>query len=136
MAGGMARRFQHASDQRPDADDIAFAHGHVDIRNLGGFLARRDDAAEMLLLQFGDAVGMIGVMMRHQDVGETPPALGERSLDRRGLGCIDGGRGPGRGIMEQDAVIVLEAGKQVSFGWHNWLATPAWHRQATTAFCR
>jgi hypothetical protein len=36
--------------------------------------------------------------------------------------------------MQKDAVIVFEAGEQVRFGWHNWLATPAWQRQATTPF--
>ena|SRR5687767_6152600 len=88
----------------------------------------------MLLLQFRDAVGMIRMMVRDQDVGEAPAFLGQSRFDRRCLGRVDGSRGPGRGIMQKDAVVVFEAGEQVGFGWHNWLATPAWRRQASTPF--
>src|SRR5437016_10105048 len=40
------------------------------------FRSRRNDAAEVLFLQFGDTAGMIRMMMRDQNVGQTPAAFG------------------------------------------------------------
>src|SRR2546423_7851333 len=87
----------------------------------------------MLLLQVRDAAGMIGVMMCHQDVGEAPSFFGERGFDRGCFRCVDRRRAPGRRIVQQNAVIVLEAEENMRLGRHGWLATPAWRRQATTA---
>ena len=109
VAGGVARRLEHAADQRADLHDIALAYRHVDIGNLRCLLARRDDAAEVLLLQLRDAAGMIRVMVRHQDVGKAPTFFGERGFDRRGLGRIDCRRRAGRRVVQQNAVIVLQA---------------------------
>jgi len=133
VTGRVPRRLEHAPDQRADLHDVALAHRHVDMGNLLRFLARRDDAAEMFLLQLGNPAGMVAVMMRHQDVGEAPTFLGERRIDRAGLGRIDCCRRAGRWVVQQDAVIVFQAGEEVGFGWHSSLAPPAWQRQAITA---
>ena len=133
MPGRVPRRLQHAPDQRADLHHVALAHRYVDLGNLLRFLARRDDAAEVFLLQLGDAAGMIGVVMRHQNIGEAPAFLGERGIDRAGLGRIDRRRRPGRGVVQQDAVIVFQAGEEMGFGWHSSLAPPAWQRQAIMA---
>jgi hypothetical protein len=57
--------------------------------------------------EFTDAGSVIGVMVRHQDIGEPPPGLFERRLDRRGLGGINRGGGAALGIVQQNAEIVL-----------------------------
>jgi len=37
-------------------------------------------------------------------------------------------------VVQQNAVIVLQAEEKLGLGRHGWLATPAWRRQASTAF--
>jgi len=122
------------ADQRSDLHDVAFAHRHVDVLDFGRLLARRDDAAAVLLLQRRNAGGVIAMMVCHQDIGEPPSGVGESLVDGRGLRRIDGGRGAGRRIVQQNAVIVLQAQEEVGFGRHGWLATPARRRQASTPF--
>src|SRR5262249_49454598 len=78
----------------------------------------RNYAATMPRLELGDAAGVVGMMVRHQDVGELPAHLGQRSLDRRGLRRIDRRGGAALGVMQQHAVIVLQAGKQMSLRMH------------------
>ena len=78
-------------------------------------LRRRDHAAAVFLLQRRDAVGVVGVMMRHQDVGELPAVGLQRGLDRRGFRRVDRGGGAGRRVVEQHAVIVLQAAETAWF---------------------
>ena len=77
-----------------------------------GLAARRDDAAMVALLELRDAGGVVAVMVGDEDVGQLPAAGSERGLDGRRLRGVDGGGGAGRGIVDEDAVIVLEAEKQ------------------------
>ena len=64
------------------------------------------------LLELGDAGGVVAVMMGDEDIGQLPAGRRERGLDGRRLRRVDGGGGAGRGIVDEDAVIVLEAEKQ------------------------
>ena len=64
------------------------------------------------LLERGDAGSVVAVMMGDEDIGQFPAGRRERGLDGRGLRSVDGRRGAGRGIVHEDAVIVLEAEKQ------------------------
>src|SRR3954453_5909488 len=73
-------------------------------------------------------------MVGHQNVGEPPPCVGQSLVDGFGLGRIDRGRRTGRRVVQQNAVIVLQAGEEGGLGRHGWLATPAGRRQASTAF--
>src|SRR5262249_46930517 len=82
------------------------------------FVARRHHATAMALLQFGDAAGVVAVVMRHEDVGELPAGLLERSLDRRRFGRVDGGGGAARLVVHEHAVIVLQATEEMSFRRH------------------
>ena len=82
------------------------------------FLARRDDAAFVVGFEFADAGGVIGVMMGHEDIREPPAGLFQRGLDRRRLRRIDGCRRAARRVVQQDAVIVLEAGEEIGLRGH------------------
>ena len=124
MAGGVAGRLDHAADQRADLHHVALAHRDVDAGNLLRFLARRDHAALVLLLQRLDAGGMIGVMVRDQNVGEPPPLFGKRGFDRRGFRRVDRGRRAGGGIVQQDAEIVLQAHEKMGFCRHACVSLP------------
>jgi hypothetical protein len=53
--------------------------------------ARRHHAAGMAALQFGNAAGVVAMMVRDQYVGELPAGCRKRRLDRSGLRRIDGG---------------------------------------------
>jgi hypothetical protein len=112
LAEGVPRRLDHLRGKGADLDAVAFADLDIDGGNLGGFPARGDDAAMVALLECGDAAGVVAMMMGDENIGQRPAGGGERGLDGRRLRRIDGGGGAGRGIVHEDAVIVLEAGKQ------------------------
>ncbi len=112
LAQRVARRLDHFRGERADLDAVAFADLDIDGGNRAGFPARGDDAAMVALLECGDAAGVVAMMMGDQNIGQRPAGGGERGLDGRRLRRIDGGGGAGRGIVHEDAVIVLEAGKQ------------------------
>ena len=86
--------------ERADAHVVALAHRFIDMRDALRLAARRDNAAFVMRFEFGDAGGVIAVMMRHQDVGKAPAGLFQRGLDRSGFRRIDrrgGAALPGRG---------------------------------------
>ena len=114
----MAGRLEHAPDEAADGHEITLANRDVDVGNLRRLLAWRDHAAFVALLELGDPAGVVAVMMRHQNVGEPPAGLLQRRLDGGGLGGIDRRRRPVRGVVKQDAVIVLEAREEVDLGRH------------------
>ena len=62
--------------------------------------------------------GVVAVMMGDEDIGQLPAAGRERGLDGRRLRSIDGSGGAGRGIVDEDAVIVLKAEKQLGLRGH------------------
>jgi hypothetical protein len=60
----------------------------------------------MGLLQRKHAIGVVGMMVGHQNMGEGPAARLQRLVNRRSVGGVDGGRLAGGRIVKQDAVIV------------------------------
>ena len=82
-----------------------------------------DDAATMVLLELGDAAGVIRVVMGDEDVAEPPAGRLERGLDRRGLRRIDRRGRTALGIVQEDAEIILEAQKQTGLRGHVVLRT-------------
>src|SRR5262252_2668040 len=82
------------------------------------FPARRGHAAVVMRFQFADAGGVIGVVVRHQNIGEPPPRLFERRLDRGGLRSVNCGGGAALRIVKQNAEIVLQAPEQICLRRH------------------
>ncbi len=80
---------------------------------------RCDHAAVIFLLQLGDAADMIAVVMGDQDIGQRPALALQRLDDWRSLRRIDRGGRLGRGVVDQIAEIVGEAGEQANFGSHD-----------------
>ena len=79
--------------------------------DLGHFGGRSDDPDRRKpRLQRRNAADMVGMMMGDQDIGEFPTGGLQRADHRRGVGSIDCGRGACRGIVDQHAVVVAEAG--------------------------
>ena len=115
----MARGFQHARQQAADLDDVALADAQIDIGDLGRLVVRRDDAAAVFLLQLGDAADMVVMMVGDQDVGQRPALALQRLDNGGGLRRVDRGGSPGRGIVNQIAEIVGEAGEQANLGSHD-----------------
>ena len=118
VAGGMARRVQHAAFERSDLDLAAFADGLVDIGDARGFVTRRDHPAFVLFLEFGNARGVIAMMMGDEDIRQLPAGRLQRGLDRGCFRRIDRGGRAGRRIMQQDAEIVGQAGEQMGLRRH------------------
>ena len=87
VAAGVARRLDDASGKSPDFNGIAFPNTDVDQGNSLGLLARGHHAAPMALLELGDAGGVVGVVVRHQDMAEPPSSTLERRLDRTASGA-------------------------------------------------
>ena len=79
---------------------------------------RRDDAAFMMRLERADPGGVVGVVMRDEDIREPPAGLFQRGLHRLRFRGIDrGGRAAFR-VMQEHAEIVLETGEQVGLRCH------------------
>ena len=107
----MARRVDDFSFEPADAHRFAVTDRFVHMRDALCLVARRHHAAPMMLFQFGDAGGVIAVMMSDEDVGQAPTGFGESGLDRGRFRRVDGGRRPARRIVEENAEIVLQTGE-------------------------
>src|SRR5437588_12067871 len=68
----VARCFQYPREQGSDLHDIPVTDALIDIGNLGRSVVRGDDAAVVLLFQFGDAANVIVMMMGDQNIREMP----------------------------------------------------------------
>jgi len=90
---------------------LPLADGLIDERNVAA-LGGRDHAAAVLLLELRNAGGVVGMMMRDQNVGQPPSGHLERLRDRRRFRRIDGGGCSACRIVQQHTEIVLEAEKQ------------------------
>ena len=95
MAGGVARRVDHAGGGVADLHGVALAHDGIELRNARGFLLRRNHAATVPLFQVWDAGGMVVMMMRDQNIGEFPAGRLERGLDGAALRRVDRRGGAG-----------------------------------------
>ena len=78
MVQRVARRLQHARDERADLHRVALLHAQVGVGDGLRVVVGGDDTAIVFLLQFGDAADVIAVMMRHQDIGQRPAFLLQR----------------------------------------------------------
>src|SRR5262249_25016914 len=101
-----------------DRDRVTLTHRLVDIRDALRFMARGDHAAAVAPLQLANAAGVVPVMMGDQDIAELPAGLAQRGFDRSGLGGAARGRGPAPLIVDDHAVIVLQAQEQMGFRRH------------------
>jgi hypothetical protein len=77
---------------------------------------RRDHAAFIFLLQFGDAADVIAVMVGNQDIRQRPALALQRRDDGGGFRSVDRGGRLGDGIVDQITEIVGKAGEQANFG--------------------
>ena len=82
VARGVAGRVDDAAFEPADPRRVTLADGLIDVRNALCLVARGDDAAFVLLLEFANALGVIGVVMGHQNIGEPPAGFLQRRLDR------------------------------------------------------
>ena len=62
---------------------------------------------------------MVAMMMGDQDVGQRPALALQRLDDGRGLRRVDRGGRLGRGVVDQIAEIIGEAGEQANFRSHD-----------------
>ena len=115
---GVARCFQHPRQKAPHLHDIALADAQVDICDPGGPVMRSDHATVVFLLQLGDAADMVAVMMGDENIGQRPALALQRLENRPCFRRVDRGGRTGRGIVNQVAEIVGEAGEQANFGSH------------------
>src|SRR5580700_2852109 len=114
----MAGRVDDLTLQAADPHRVAFAHGLVHMRDARRLGTRRDHAAFVLAFDLADALGVIGMMVRHQDVAQPPTGFFERGLDRRRLRHIDRRGGAACRMVDQYAEIVLQAGEQINLRGH------------------
>src|SRR5215216_8209593 len=125
MAGRMSGCLQHARGELTQPDHAAFGHRVVDQRNALSLVVRSDHAATVALLQVRNAAGMIAMMMGDENVGELPAGLVECRLDRPRFRSINSCRRSARLVMDENAVIVLQAEKKMGFRGHGQEATGA-----------
>ena len=108
----MAWRCDHPCRQGADRDGIAFRDFLIHVRNLSCLLTRRHHSGTVAPFQFAYPGGMVAMMMGDQDVGQFPARRRQCRLDRRGFRRVDCRSGAARRIVDQHAVIVLEAEEQ------------------------
>ncbi len=119
MVERVAGRLKHPRQQTSDLQDVALAGSKVDMGDLGGLVVGRDHAAVVLLLQFGDAADMIVMVVGDENIAQRPALALERVDDGGGFRGIDRGGCLGRGIVNQIAEIIGQAGEQAYFGSHD-----------------
>lgn len=107
MWSSVAGRLQYAPQQAADPDDFGIGDAQVDVCDLRRLVMRRDDAAIVFLLEFGDPADMIAMMMGDQNVGELPPLALERPHDGAGLRRVDRRRRLGFHIVDEVTEIVV-----------------------------
>jgi hypothetical protein len=83
----MPRRVPDLGREIADDDAVPLPGRLVGSRHLGAGLLGRDHAAAEPLLEAGDALDVVGVAVRDEDVGEAPAGLVQRLQDRRLLGA-------------------------------------------------
>ena len=125
----MAGCLDHTSGETADAHCIVLAHGCIHQRNTPRFTRGSDHAAAMAALELGNAAGVIGVMMRDENIGEPPARRLDCRFDRRGLRRVDRGGAAGFCIVQQDAIVVLETEEQASLCGHKTHSVVTWGRQ-------
>ena len=103
----MAGCFQHARQQVSYLDHVGIRDAQVNVRDLRRLVMRRDDAAIVFLLEFGDTADMIAMMMGDQDIGELPALALQRLEDGTGLRRVDRRRCLGFHIVDQITEIVV-----------------------------
>ena len=107
MAGGMSGRLVNLACERADGDLVPLAYGRIDERDLRCLAVGRNHAAAMTRLELGNPARVVRMMMRDQDIGQSPAGSRKGSFDGRRLGRIDRGRRSSGVIVQEDAVIVL-----------------------------
>ncbi len=104
----MAGRIQHVEGEAADRDPVALTDALIHFGNLRRELGC-DHPAAVARLQRGDALDMVQMLVRHEDVGERPARLVELGLHGSGVGRVDRRRPAGGGIVDEDAEIVAPA---------------------------
>src|SRR5262245_19678614 len=107
----MTRGVDDAEFDAAKGHRVALADGLIYPRYLARLTARSNDLAACLGLEREVSSGMIGMMMRRQNMREAPAFLRQRAGDRSCLGRVDRRRQIGGGVVNEHAIIVAEAGK-------------------------
>src|SRR5690606_10143893 len=115
VAAGVTRYLDDACACRTEFHDVAFADRPVDAGYLVLLALRADHRAARLLLQLRIAARMVEMMVRVQDMRERPAPLFESGEDRLHFRRVDRCGLAARGLVDQVAVIVVQAGKLVDF---------------------
>src|ERR1700730_2948198 len=113
VPGGMPRCLQDVRLQRTEFHTVALAPGCIDKGNAARFPEGCGDAAAMTLLECRDAPCVIRMMVRHQNIAQAPACALQGCLDGACFRRIDSGSGPGLVVVQENAVVVLKARKQV-----------------------
>ncbi len=111
MPQRMAGRLDHADGVAAQVETVAFRNLTVDAGYAGRLISRADNVAAGLRLQRFVTGGMVAVMMCSEDVREAPSLSGKRGPDRLGFRSIDRGGDAMRGIVDENAEIILAAEK-------------------------
>ena len=119
MTGGVTGRIEYGKIDRADIDDVALGNLEIESRNACRLFLRSDDARiGEFRFEPRHALHVIGVMMCEQDVGEPPLVGFERGENGSGIRRIDSGRRARPGIVDENAVIVGEAGQLMDVNGH------------------
>ena len=111
MARGMARRRYNLDRSAREIEGVAIAHGLGQSGDLCSLGSRSDDLWRPGLGKIRDALDMIGVVMGDEQVRELPSVLAETTGNPRSVRGVDTCGLAGQRIMQDDAEIVLPAGK-------------------------
>jgi len=119
MSGGVTGRLDHARLDIAELHESAFRDGEIERADARGLLGRADDAkVRKRRLEAGPALDVIGMMVRDPQIGQRPALRARGGDDGVGVGGVDRrGRARAR-IMDEDAVIVLEARELKYVGRH------------------
>ena len=115
MARGMTRSEKNFDGTASEGEAVAASKSAIEARNGARLRRGPKDHGSIVVLQAKDAIGVIGMMVGHENMAQRPAPRSECRLDRGGIGGIYRGGLAGCGIVKQQAIIVGENRKLKDF---------------------
>ena len=114
MTGRVARRIEHFRFESAELVAVSVRDAHINARDFVTFGIRADNGAIEFGFQIQIPIGVIGMIMGGQNMGQLPAFVGKSLLYGGGFRSIDRCRQIVDRIMNQDTKIVAQARKLVN----------------------
>jgi hypothetical protein len=109
MAPGVAGTIKDVHFTSCPIEFVAAGHGYINAGNFFRFVLWSNDLAAEKILEPEVSSDMILMVVSGKNMGQLPAKFPELRLHRVSIGGINGGGGPGLGIVHYHAVIIRAA---------------------------